>query len=331
MTNVRNETRLDLGLPGVRLGPLAGPLLGILIATSPASSARASQGRDFGAWQPADGEADSATGVTDDPVDDSDTDQPPTEASQDADTNDDLRRAMRVYQRGAENYALKRYEQALADFQEAASLHASANFQYNIGLCYEKLGRYSDAMRSFNIYLRANPDADDADEVRATIARLEDQRQEQERAQSEAERKRREANTKTIIIDNTDTSVTPFIVSGSVMLGLGAALALSGGLTFGILAQQRADELDSAQFGGNPDRLTFDQIQDIETEGRRFEIAQISTIAIGSAVAVAGASILGVGLHRRRTQRRNTEQQSRLQIRSYGSQTSAGLILSGRF
>src|SRR5688572_25909182 len=124
-----------------------------------------------------------------------------------------LTRAMAAYERGQENYKLAQYEAALADFQEASSLYASPDFQYNIGLCYEKLGRYDQAVLAYVTYLKVKPDADDRVSVEATIKRLQEIIKQQKEAPTTTPTPQPEGPKDTP--PERDTS-KPLIISGAV-------------------------------------------------------------------------------------------------------------------
>jgi len=218
-----------------------------------------------------------------------------------------LERAMDVFRRGSENYGLGRYEQALADFQEATTLHASPDFQFNIGLCYEKLNQRTEAIRAFETYVRAKPEASDRAEVEARIVRLRDELRLGNEADEAAP---------TIPPDATRRSPeTTFVISGSVLLGVGVALSVGGGTAFGMLAAQRSDALDEVMTGGNPDDLTFDEATELADQGQSFEAGQIATLVLGGAFAVGGATLLGIGLHRRAHHRKRIDPPSEVAAR----------------
>lgn len=233
-----------------------------------------------------------------------------------------LERAMAIYHRASENYALGRYEQALADFIEAATLYASPDFQYNIGLCYEKLGQTGEAIRAFEIYVRAKPNATDRAEVEARIAKLEAERKQQQAAREEQERLEQE---RLAAASSQPNRRLPLVVTGGVLTGLGVVVAAGAGIPLGLLASDRSDALDEIQQGGNPNRRTFAEANALEREGERFEIGQIASITVGSVIAVTGVALLAVGLR----QRKPSDARARLAPSWHGRQ--AGLVLHGRF
>lgn len=236
-----------------------------------------------------------------------------------------LERAMESYELGKKAYNAARYEDALGHFQEAATRYASPDFQYNIGLCYERLGKPDEAIRAFRTYLRAKPDADDRANVEDRIFQLE----------REIERAKAEANGQPAPNPQPDPDPTPteppkpsrpLIITGAVLTGVGAALALGGGVGFGIAAADRSDSVDDVS-NGNPAGLTFDEVQTLDDEGRRFETFQIVTAAAGAAVAVTGVALLAVGLKRKKAAQPGP---SATLVPTWTGR-SAGLSLQGRF
>lgn len=235
-----------------------------------------------------------------------------------------LERAMESYELGKKAYNAARYEDALGHFQEAATRYASPDFQYNIGLCYERLNKPDEAIRAFRTYLRAKPDADDRANVEDRIFQLE----------RELERAKAEANGEPMPPEpDPDPGPTeppkpsrPFIITGAVLTGVGAALALGGGIGFGVAAADRSASVDEVN-DGNPQGLTFAEVQTLDDEGRRFETFQIVTAAAGAAVAVTGVALLAIGLKRKKAAQASP---SATLVPTWTGR-SAGLSLQGRF
>ena len=251
----------------------------------------------------------------------------PTEAPADAPAegpreDPQLERAMESYDLGKKAYNAARYEDALGHFQEAATRYASPDFQYNIGLCYERLGKPEEAIRAFRTYLRAKPNADDRANVEDRIFQLE----------QEIAKAKREPEPVTEPAPEPEPGPTPpsgrgLVIAGAALAGVGAAVALGGGLGFGLAARSRSSSVDDVVSGGNPERLTFDEAQELEDEGRRLETFQIVTAAAGAAVAISGVALLAVGLKRKKA----AGQDSTTALAPTWSRHSAGLSLTGRF
>lgn len=236
--------------------------------------------------------------------------------------DENLNRAMAAFDRGSRSYDEARYQDALTDFLEAASLYASPDFQYNIGLCYEKLDKPEEAISAFRTYLKTKADARDRANVEDRIARLERMVQ-----------MRKEGKDPGPIADQppprqqAGAPGKPLVITGAVLLGVGAAIAIGGGVGFGIGAKRKSDELDRIQGGGNPDDRSFDQAQDVESAGKKLELGQIVMAAVGGAVAITGVALLAVGVARNKAARKGTA--ARITPAFGGG--ALGLVVSGRF
>ena len=200
---------------------------------------------------------------------------------------------------GQDLYEQARYEEALVAFQDAAAAYASPDFQFNIGLCHERLGEPRAAIRAFEAYLRNKPDASDRASVEHRIAQL---RAELERPQSPPPPVVEPPPAAAEPVDDPVERKPhrPLVISGSVLLGVGGAVAIAGGLGFGVPAGRRAERVDDVLNRDNPEGLTRAQTESLAVEGDRFRTLQIGSIATGGALAITGAVLLSAGLQRRR-------------------------------
>ncbi len=81
--------------------------------------------------------------------------------------------AQRHYQAGQKAYAAGDYRGAIREFASAEQLVPSGFNDYNLGLCYDKLGEADPAVRYYRSYLDRVSDAKNRSAVEASIARLE--------------------------------------------------------------------------------------------------------------------------------------------------------------
>jgi len=66
------------------------------------------------------------------------------------------------------------YEKAITEFEKAKALAPNwADIHYNLGLLYEQVEQYDDAIRSLQKYLELNPSAGDGENVRQGIYKIE--------------------------------------------------------------------------------------------------------------------------------------------------------------
>ncbi len=217
--------------------------------------------------------------------------------------------ARRRVAEGQALYEQAKYEEALVAFQDAAAAYASPDFQFNIGLCYERLGETRAAIRAFEAYLRNKPDARD----RASVEhRIEELRAEQDRETSPAvptpvlvEPPGQAEPASTAPAPNEDAAPEarphrPFIISGAALAGVGAAVMIAGGVGFGIVANRRADRVSQVLDSDNPQGLTRAETVGLAQEADRLRALQIGSIAGGGAMAIVGAALLTTGIRRRR-------------------------------
>ena len=78
---------------------------------------------------------------------------------------------------GQSYYDQERFEDALKEFEEAYRLSSRPGFQYNIGVCHERLGRPDLAIEAFKRYLTEDPFTPDRPIVEGRIHELESKRQ----------------------------------------------------------------------------------------------------------------------------------------------------------
>lgn len=91
-------------------------------------------------------------------------------ATADADARDDARAH---YLAGEKLYASGDFRAAIAEFAKADALAPSPILEFNIALCYEKLGDDAEALRRYRLYLREMPNAPNRAGVEAKIRALE--------------------------------------------------------------------------------------------------------------------------------------------------------------
>jgi tetratricopeptide (TPR) repeat protein len=97
-----------------------------------------------------------------------------TDAGAEAPSSPEQRRTLAKgkYEEGVEAYRAARYADAVRLFLEADALSPSAALSYNIARAYEKLADNAQTLRWYRNYLRLNPGAKNAAEVRGYIQSL---------------------------------------------------------------------------------------------------------------------------------------------------------------
>jgi hypothetical protein len=85
---------------------------------------------------------------------------------------DDRSEARTHYQAGVKFYASANYRDAIKEFSTAQQLAPADLNNYNLALCYDKLGEGGTAIQYYKEYLNKVPDAPKRAEIEASIARL---------------------------------------------------------------------------------------------------------------------------------------------------------------
>lgn len=111
------------------------------------------------------------------------------------------------YQEGARAYAEQRYKDAVDLFLAADHIVSSAPLSFNIARAYEKLGDSSGALAFYRDYLRRDPAAKNAAEVRGFIESLEDKLAQKGVQQLSVRSTPKGA---TVVIDGEPVGVTPW-------------------------------------------------------------------------------------------------------------------------
>lgn len=195
---------------------------------------------------------------------------------------------------GTVQYQSGEYQSALENFQDAQALFPSPQFFYNIAQCYESLENWEQAINNYKAYLRGSPDARDRANTENKIKRLEKLVELGDKA-TEADKEAAKApmpETK----PKDKPPGRPLVITGAVLTGVGAAVAIGGGAGFGVQAADRADQVDAVQNGGNPQGLSVKETKALDDEGKQAQTLQIVMISAGAAVGLVGVALLAVGI-----------------------------------
>jgi tetratricopeptide (TPR) repeat protein len=244
-------------------------------------------------------------------------------------------RAMQTYADGKAAYDAGDYSEALQLFLEAQSLYPSPVFHYNIGLCHEALENWEQAMISYEAYLRSYKSAfgeepEDQVNTENKIARIQE-RIDDEKAKAEAEAEK-EPETKVIIQPPPEQDKPEpkpgrgLIITGGVLTGVGAGLAVVGGSVFGVRAANLSGQLDAVYNDDNPERVTLEQARSIDADGRAAQLNQILMISIGGAIGVTGIALLATGIVKK-----NKATKAEARVVPTAGPAGAGLLIQGRF
>lgn len=86
---------------------------------------------------------------------------------------DDRNLAKQAFHRASQHYKLGEFKAALDEFKAAYRAHEDPIFLFNIAQCERQLDQREEAVREYKMYLAEAPDAPNREDVRAVLARLE--------------------------------------------------------------------------------------------------------------------------------------------------------------
>lgn len=224
------------------------------------------------------------------------------------------------------------FEGALEAFEKAAALEPHPTDVYNMGRIREEMGELEAALALYEAFV-SQPKVP-LEERAAAAERIELLRDVVEQVnpadEDASEPEPAPAPQQGGLYDQApDDGHRKLVVTGATLVGLGAVVAVGGGVGFGIAARRSSDKIQDLSEGQNPSRLTLEEAENLEARGRDFEALQITSWVTGGVVAAIGTTLLAVGLHRRSKDRRRT---ARLEaIAPAITQRSLGLQTSWKF
>lgn len=234
---------------------------------------------------------------------------------------------------GEDRYFEGDYEGALQAFEDARALSAHSTDLFNIGRIHEEMGQLPEALARYEEFV-AQPNVP-LEERAAAAERIEVLRKlvhEEEPAPPPTTASVRPvgANPRDDVDYESDRRAQQRLrVAGITVAALGGAVAIAGGVGFGIVARRSSDKIDDLSEGRNPSRLSLSEAEDLEARGRDFETMQIAAMATGGVMVGAGVAMLVVA-HRRRV--RSERARSSLQtVAPFVSSRSLSLHAQWRF
>ncbi len=208
--------------------------------------------------------------------------QTPTQADEDA--------AKAHFLAGQAYYEQANYADAVKEFSEAHRLSQRPDLLYNISVCYERLGRWDDAIASLQQYLTERPDAPDRQVIDSRIKSYQ-QRRDQEAAARAAAAPPPVAPQPVVATPPPRRHVASWIVGG---IGAGLLVAALG---TGVTAHLTYNDLVT-KCGGTvcPGDQT---LKDEASFGRALTISTDVLIALGGATLATGVILFIVEARRR--------------------------------
>lgn len=201
----------------------------------------------------------------------------------------DERDAESLFKKAEIQFGLGNHKMAQDLYTMAYELRPQPSYLFNIGQCYHRLGNYDKAIRTFELYLFQEPEADDREDVQRMIeisrrAKLARRQPTSAPAPAVAGGPSRDASP-------TDRGALPKVL---LWTGVGLSVAAIGAATVtGQLASDRSDEFHDP---GTP----ADRLQGLKERGEALSRASIGCFAAGGALAV-GTTLYYLLGYRRRT------------------------------
>ena len=208
--------------------------------------------------------------------------QTPTQADEEA--------AKAHYLAGSAYYDQANYSDAVKEFNEAHRLSKRADLLYNISVCYERLGRWDDAIGSLQQYLTERPDAPDRAVIESRIANFQ-QRRDAEKAQLQAPPPPPPPVKPTVSAPVRRRHVTSLIVGG---IGAGLLVAAIG---TGATAQLTYDDLNN-KCPNSVCNGRDQQLRDEATLGKGLAISTDVLLGVGGAAVITGVILFIVEMRR---------------------------------
>lgn len=213
-------------------------------------------------------------------------------------------------QEAEERFFEEDYDAAIALFQRAHALDSDPTDLFNIGRIYEQEGKLKKALEHYEQFaelpglsLQERAAAAERIEVlRVLVAK--------DAPPPAVPPRREDGRDGAGFLTGGTTSMSsdkppgrPMVIAGASLLAVGAVAGLAGGVTFGLAARRRANQVKDLSRGSNPGRLTLAEAEALDASGRDFSTLQITFVAVGGALALGGAALLAAGLIRNRRAR----------------------------
>ncbi len=118
--------------------------------------------------------------------------------------------AKKHYDKGDKLFNLRKYQDALEEYQKAFDAKPIPAFLFNIGQCYRNLGDVDSAIFSFKRFLKLDPEAPNRDQVQGLIDELETKQQEAESKRLQLDKPTLPEPVPPVIVVKPVVSETPF-------------------------------------------------------------------------------------------------------------------------
>lgn len=242
----------------------------------------------------------------------------------------DAEEATRLRELAEQRFFEEDFAGALSAFEQASELDPHPTDLFNMGRIREEMGELEMALQQYEEFV-SQPKVP-LEERAAAAERIQVLRQVIEQVAPEEESPQPRGANEDPFADRgpEPEQYRKQVITGIALTSVGAAIAIGGGVGFGISARRNSDRVADLSDGRNPDRLSLREAEDLEALGRDFETLQIVSLATGGTMAIVGTVLLATGLRRRARSRR----EARVRLEAVGPALSAqrlGLQTSWRF
>jgi tetratricopeptide (TPR) repeat protein len=182
---------------------------------------------------------------------------------------------------GSAYYEQANYNDAVREFIEAHRLSKRPDLLYNISVCYERLGRWDDAIAALQQYLTERPEAPDRQVIETRIANYKQRRDQEQRARMAQIPPPVTAPAPVVTPTQPRRHVASWIVGG-----IGAGLLVAG-LGTGVTAHLAYNDL-IMKCGGFVCNGSDQSLRNEVSFGRALTISTDVLLAVGGAGLVTG-------------------------------------------
>jgi tetratricopeptide (TPR) repeat protein len=206
--------------------------------------------------------------------------------------------AKRHYENGAEYYAQSDYSAALEEFKKADALMPNPKLKFNIGRCYEGMGKLGEAIAAYKLYLKQSTDEKERSLVELRIKNLEKRIDSSAKPAPPPEPEKAAGGAAKA--DAADANAAAPVISerprkrgstrrllGWTAIGVGAAALITAGVLGGLSLSKRGEYEDA-----HANHEFYTDARGLLEDSERFEIGSFVTLGVGIAAAAGGVILL---------------------------------------
>ena len=200
-----------------------------------------------------------------------------------------VREAQAHVKLGDKYFDAREWERAIAEYQSALALVENATLVWNVARAYEEKGDVALATAFLERFLTLSISHDERDRATRRLSALRSTPIKRRDAEADVDRRERALSAESlpvVVVPARSTATT----WGWTTLGLGAAIAATGGVVLG-LGVRRYDDVH-ADASSHVADLTRQEAQTIQDDGDRRVTSGLVLLAVGGAAVAAGIVVL---------------------------------------